>query len=805
MRMFREGGFKSVLTLFILMGALVGGWIEVATAAGFIGPNSTVSVEITVDKPTLPVNGTVFNNGANIGGAYTNTVTVITKKNGKLYAAPSVAITISSGLPSGALYYLDGKAEHEKCPSGATCPPTQPIPIAYRSLTFENTTGVVTAHFHSGGTPGTVVLTATVQDPVTQAVASASVTIQVIGGNGTVNNGFPGSIKFVMDSSPVYIQNNAIGTTGGVTQNTSKVFQIYVDDDFGQPIKSGDGHTLRVELLSNRPNGGERLSTTDAKGNFQEGPVVFADLVGGIATVVFHSGSLPGTVVLAATVDRRDNNVDNGLQLPITTYATVAIGTGQIASLNFTGPLADAVFVRKNNLVAITGSLCGSQTCDTVWNGVYNRVVSVVAADPFGNPPPAGTLVTFRLIDGPLDMLQNRYPDQGHGQFAISGYTGDPKEGDIEFLAPNRVNKRTPADTLNPFVVPNGVSYAIADPLCLLMLQDPESVLAKESRFEYHVGSRVIIGRAGNKLFVNAPFNQVSQNVGANVWYTVGCPPYKGNIANFGTGEVTVTTDANGVASTTMNYPSSQVGRRFMVSAEAAGGKVGAVLSHWYLGTPDGSILALIKPAGLVSQVQPAISDTWPSVVKVTHNMDAGGSLELPVTLQLLDGGVQSGGKLVRTPIPGVPISVDIVINDPAEASAIAAEEAMAKAQAAFDAFVAANPGVCDLIVQSAETAAVVERDATKCASQKTLLATLDAAKTTATQARTVANLHTPTASVIPTPLASGANGYVQAVLQVNDLPTDGSVDFYFSTVGPEVRSETLQITVQPTKAAATP
>ena len=228
------------------------------------------------------------------------------------------------------------------------------------------------------------------------------------------------------------------------------------------------------------------------------------------------------------------------------------------------------------------------------------------------------------------------------------------------------------------------------------------------------------------------------------------------------------------------------------------------MLSHWYLGTPDGSILALIKPVGLVSQVQPAIGDAWPSLVKVTHNMDAGGSLELPVTLQLLDGGVQSGGKLVRTPIPGVPISVDIVINDPAEASAIAAEEAMAKAQAAFDAFFAANPGVCDLILQSAETANV-ERDPAKCTSQKTLLATLDAAKTTATQARTVANLHTPTASVIPTPLASGANGYVQAVLQVNDLPTDGSVDFYFSTVGPEARSETLQITVQPTKAAATP
>jgi hypothetical protein len=57
----------------------------------------------------------------------------------------NIAITISSGLPSGALYYLDGKAEHQKCPTGATCPPTAPADIAFRSLTFENTTGVVTA------------------------------------------------------------------------------------------------------------------------------------------------------------------------------------------------------------------------------------------------------------------------------------------------------------------------------------------------------------------------------------------------------------------------------------------------------------------------------------------------------------------------------------------------------------------------------------------------------------------------------------------------------------------------------------
>lgn len=803
MRIPFSDALKKFLGLFMLSVALVGSGISSAVGAGFFGVSSTVTIEFTADKTTLPLN--ILGAGAG-NSIYTNTLYVTVKKNGKLYNAPNVAISVASGLSSGSLYYLDGETEHEMCPSGATCPPTPTVPKAYRTLTFEDTTGVVSAHFHTDGGPGTVVLTATVQDPNSLEVISKNLTLQVIGGGGSVTGGMPASVKFLMDDAPVYIRDNPWGTTS-VTQNTSKVFQIFVLDDLGQPINSGAGHTLRVEMLPNRPNGGEWLSTTDANGNPQQGTSTLSNLVGGAATLAFYSGALPGTVVISATADRYDNNVDNGIQMAITNYATFSIGTGQIASLAFTGPLADAVFVRQNNLVAIAGSVCGTQACDTVWNGVYSRVVSVTASDSFGNPPPEGTPITFRLIDSPLDMLQNRYPDQGHGQFAITGYTGDPKEGDMEFLAPNRTVKRTAADTLNPFVVPNGVSYALADPLCLLFLQDPEGATSNESRLEYHVGSRIITGRTGNKLIVNAPFNQVSQNVGANVWYTVGCAPHKGNIANLASNEVTISTNINGVASTTINYPANQVGRRFMVAAEAAGGKVGAVMSHWYLGTPDSSILAVISPAELVSQVQPTVgTPTWPSVVTVTHKVDPGTSLELPITLQLLDGGVQSGSTVTRTPIPGVPINVDVVVSDPSKAAAVIAEEAMIKAQAALDAFIAGNPGVCDLILKTAG-GEPEERDSEKCGAQKTLSTTLDAAKTAAIQAQTVANLHTPTASVIPGTLASGAGGYVRAVLKVNDLPVDGSVDFYFSTVGPEVRSQTLQIKVQPTQqpSAATP
>jgi hypothetical protein len=791
----------------LLLAAMLVGWSGASQGGGFNGPQSTVSVEITADKTTLPVN--ILGAGPSIGNPYTNTINVTVRRNGGIYAAPSVSITVAQGLSSGALYYLDGKPEHERCPTGATCPPTATVPIAYRSLAFENTTGIVTAHFLASSVPGTVVLTATVPDPNTGKTISANLTLKVVGGGGSISGGAPSVVKFLMDSAPVYIRDNPIGTTP-TTQNTTKLFQIFVLDDLGQSVNQGAGHTLLVKLL-NRPNGGEWLSTTDAEGNPQEGTSVLTDLAGGAATLALHSGTLPGTVLISATADRRDNNVDNGIQMGITNYAMVSIGTGEIKSLTFTGPFADAVFVGANNLVAVNG-LCGANPCDFVWNGVYNRILSVIASDPFGNPPPAGTPITFRLIDSPLDMLQNRYPDQGHGQFAITGTTGDPQEGGLEFFAPNRKTKRTASDTLSPFVVPNGVSLAIANPLCLLMLQDPEVInpnpstinaLPSEGRLEYHVGSRIVTGRPGNNtLIVNTPFNQVSQNVGANVWYTVGCPPHKGNVANFDSNEVVVLTDVSGAASTVMSYPASQVGRRFMVAAESNGGRVGAVMTHWYLGTPDDSILTITQPASLAGQIaaivgpNPLTVTPWPALIAVTETVDPGTAITLPVTLQVLDGGVSSGGALRRTPIPAVPISMDIVINDPAEAAAVAAEEAAAKAQASYDAFVATNPGVCDLIITDPANPTPVERNPEKCAKQKELAAALDEARIAAVEARAVANLHAPTASISPEVLASGGSGYARAVLSVGDLPTDGSVDFFFSTVGPEVRSQVLQIAV---------
>ena len=754
---------------------------------GFTG-RQTISIELTADKTTLPLN--ILGASVNPSGPYTNTLSVVVRQNGNLYPADNVTISIVSGIASGALYYLDGDEEHEDEDGN---------PLAYRRMVFKDTDGIVTAHFFAVSTPGEVVLVATATDPNTGQSVASYLTLNVTGGGTSNGSGSPAAVNFVMDATPVYISTNPIGTTT-VTQQNYKLFQIFVYDDYGQPINPSSGRMIRVDLLPNRPNGGEWLSGTDAAGNVQEGTSIAVDPAGGAASVVLHSGTLPGTVLISATADRADNNVDNGIQMPITNYASVSIGTGELTSLTFSGSYTDAVLGRKNTLAAqLTNSFVTG--ADSLWNGIYTRFVTVIASDPYGNPPPAGTPITFRLIDSPLDMLKNRYPDQGHGQFAITGYNGDPQEGGYEFLAPNRTVARVAGDTLNPFVVPNGVSYATADPLCLLVLQDPE----EKGRLEYHIGSRIIMGRAGNMLTVNAPFNQTQQNVGANVWYTVGCAPHQGSVMNFNTSstgltEVVVMTDSSGVASTIMNYPANQVGRRFMLVAEGNGGQVGAVLTHWYLGTSTGSVLTIAQPSQLAAQflTTAPLTAEVPALVTVTQEVEAGAAINFPMTLQLLDGGVESGGTLVRTPIPGVPITVDVVIHDPSETTAVLAEETMVGAQTALDVFVAANPGVCDLITDPSDPETVVERDPEKCAQQTVLATALSDATLAAAQARAIANLHTPTASVVPETLASGASGYVNLVLQVNDLPTDGSVDFYFSTIGPEISSQTLQVTLQP-------
>jgi hypothetical protein len=685
-----------------------------------------IRVTITTDKTTLAVNQ--FGLGPNPAGPYTNTITVRAERpDGTLYPAPSVTVDLTPSTATGALYYLDGDPEHVEEITNPDGTKTK-IPKAYRRLAFEDTSGIVTAHFHATG-GGSVTLVASVADPNTGQSISSSIQISVGAG---VSTGKAAQILFQGSADPLYIT--------GQGRPDIKTLQIFVLDDAGAGVPNPSGNNLRLQLLAGRPNGGEKLVTRDAGGSAQEGTEtpVNTVTVNGVAQVALHSGSLPGTVRIAAIADRADNNVDNGIQAAVTEVFTVPIGSGEIVSLTFTGRYPAAVAARRNTL--------GLDAADSLRNGVYYRDITVVAVDEFGNPPPAGQPVNFYLMDSPM----TGYPSEGRGTFTITGSDGNPQEGGNTFATQTS-------------------SLAGARVNCLLVI---------EGQAPDQLGGRLISGVGGaNLLSVYDPFNQ-TLDTGFKVPYTVGCPPHAGNVQNV-PGGLMVLTDENGIASTVMNYPITQLGRNFKLVAEANGGKAGAVLSHWYMGVPDGSTLSINPPGDTAFTVQVG---------------QAGSKV---VTLQLAD--------VNKSPLPAERIAVEIVITDPDEAAAIKAEEQVKVEEAALAAL-GTKPDDCD--DQEPEDKALCEAFATQ-------EEELNKAKQAASRARTLADLHTPkacaTANLQVTDvnaaecarepvLITGADGQVQVKLLVSDLSSTSpsKVEFFFNTVGPEIRSTTQKVTVTP-------
>ena len=725
------GGIFRVFTLLLLgfLASCGGGG-----GGGGLTGTDTLKVSITADKTVLQTN--LVNQGPNIGGPFTNTITVQIKKDDRIFPAPNVAIDIVSGLSSGALFYLDGDPEHEQCPAGATCPPTATVPIAFRRLTFEDTTGTVTGHFHSSSVPGTVVLRASAQDPDTKETIVADLTITVGPG---VSTGIPALVEFRVVPSPLYIT--------GQGQEDVKRFQVAVLDDAGQPVPNPTGNNLQLQLLPNRPNGGEKLVAITASGSTQEGTIVNTRTINGIAEVALHSGTLPGTVAIAAIADRADNSVDNGIQTAVTDVDTIPISSGEIASLTFTGPYPGAVAQRNNTLPLGDGDSIDFAT------GVYSRAISVIAADEFGNPPPAGKFITFRLMDSPL----TGYPDQGRGVFDIAGTDGNPLEGGNTFSTPG-----------------GGSSLTGTRANCQLVLEGEPG----------QVGGWIVTGVSGpNLLSVNNAFNSVP-DTGFTVPYTVGCAPFFGNVAN-SFDDVVVQTDVSGLAATIINYPINQLGRNFKMTAEANGGKVGAVLSAWYLGITSGAKLTVVPASDQNIQIP------------------VGQPLTKTISIQLFDGATPPA------PLPAEVLSVQTVLTDPDKDAAEGAKNAVTIAQAALTAAQASlSAAGCAATAQQNENAACPGLRAAVTTAQ-TALAT---ANTKLATAQACDALHTPTASFTPDPLITGSQGIAAMTIAVADLYTkantgtdcngDAKVQFFITTVGPEILAPTITVTVSPQGAA---
>ncbi len=274
---------------------------------GGSGGVSTLQYRITLSsaKSQLPIN--IANESASIGAFAPYTTTLYVDARVGSNAIPGgedvFSCNIVQGLDTGALYYLDGKADHEK----------DGVPLAYRSITLGANSGGASFHFNSGTQAGTARIVCSVTDPRDGKVYSASTDIVVGAATGKVASVIGrAESPFVLvsrDSAPRPLYRNNIAV------------QAFVMDDANQPIPAPSAPNLQVSIRSiGQAAVGARLLQAN-----QSGSVLQVRTIGGVGLFSLSSGPNTGSIVLEYVTDRFDNDVTNGIQDPVTSLHAVPV------------------------------------------------------------------------------------------------------------------------------------------------------------------------------------------------------------------------------------------------------------------------------------------------------------------------------------------------------------------------------------------------------------------------------------------------------------------------------------------------
>ncbi|WP_298212791.1 putative Ig domain-containing protein [Acidovorax sp.] len=263
--------------------------------------NEPYTITLRAAKTQLPLN--IANQPAGMGAysAYTTVLYVEARQGSTLIPGGEEIFGCNLvGLDSGALYYLDGKSEHED---------EKKNPLAYRSVTLGANSGAASFHFHAGNQIGTARITCSVTDPRDKKIRSASVDI-FVGGGAT---GKPASVRATAQA-PGYLgsQNN----TSDIRNNVG--LQAFLMDEANQPVPNSDAANLQVSIRSFGASSGAKILA----GN-QSGGVVQVSTSGGIGLFSLSSGPSAGVILLELVTDRFDNNVQNGIQDPV--YSLTAV------------------------------------------------------------------------------------------------------------------------------------------------------------------------------------------------------------------------------------------------------------------------------------------------------------------------------------------------------------------------------------------------------------------------------------------------------------------------------------------------
>lgn len=276
------------------------------------------SITLRAAKNQLPLN--IGNQPAVIGafGAYTTTLYVDARRGASPIPGGEdiFGCNMAGGLDSGALYYLDGKEEHQDANKN---------PLAYRSVTLGANSGGASFHFHAGNQIGTARVTCSVTDPRDGQVRTASVDIAVGGGSG----GKPASVRSTAQA-PGFLGSR--DNVGNLRNNVG--IQAFLMDDANQPVPNPSASNLQVSIRPFGAYAGAKLIS----GN-QSGSVLQVGTLGGVGSFSLSSGPASGIILLEFVVDRFDNNITNGIQDAVSSLVAISVLDGVATTpLTFTAP-----------------------------------------------------------------------------------------------------------------------------------------------------------------------------------------------------------------------------------------------------------------------------------------------------------------------------------------------------------------------------------------------------------------------------------------------------------------------------------
>lgn len=383
--------------------------------------------------------------------------------------------------------------------------------------------GKATVFFHSLNFTGTSTMTVTTQDPVTNTTISATQVFQIV----ETLPPLPTLLTLAQSGGPVYVQGS-----GG---NTSSALEVGIYDGIGQPVPdpvSGNQayNNYIVEVVGPSSVVRETLRGINAAGNTVSGKSIALRTTAGIGGALLTSGDRTGSVMLRVTADAADNNVDNGVQQPVSVERSVVISDGRLWDIELIDTSMSSVEI-------------GSLPVQT--SGSYSLPISAIATDRLGNPVLPGTVIRFGLIDEPQAT--------GIGDFRFQGGDGDPQEGGKTFVA-----------TTGQFLGLPGVDDAVGPGDGLVVFG--EGVPGNRDLESARVVDQVV---SNTRLTVTYRFNH-NDDSGVTVddkdilAYIIGRAA-DGNIVASGT------TNANGVVTTRMNYPISKLGKTVVIWAQGDG------------------------------------------------------------------------------------------------------------------------------------------------------------------------------------------------------------------------------------------